>query len=209
MAQPISIERPGTRAENNVRRRTDLIEGAIRSVADHGLSDTTVQTICSAAGASRGLLTHYYGSKGELMLAAYRHLCDTIAEAMGEAARAGGKAARARLDAMIVAVFSEPVFDPVKLSAFLSFWHAARTDPDMAAVNHELYSGYREAVARLFERAAEEHGVAIDSRIAALGLIALFDGFWLELTIDPAAFSIDDAQAACRAYVDRCLGPPR
>ena len=207
MVQTAPRRRPRTQAEINAQRRTDLIDGAVRSVAVNGLAGTTVQTICAAAGASRGLLTHYYGTKGELMLAAYRQLCDTIAETMGDAARASGKAASARLDAMITAVFSEPIFDPIKLSAFLTFWHEARTDPEMAAVNHELYRGYREVVARLFERAAAEQGIEIDPRIAALGLIALFDGFWVELTIDPDAFSVDEAKATCRAYVDRFLTP--
>ena len=197
--------RPRTQLEINAQRRIDLVEGAIRSVASHGLAGTTVQTISTAAGASRGLLAHYYGSKGELMLAAYRHLCDTIAQSMGDAARASGEAAVARLDAMLVAVFSPPIFEPVKLAAFLTFWHEARTNPAMAAANHELYRGYREVVARLFERAAAERGAAVDGRTAAIGLIALIDGFWVELTIDPSAVSDDEALGVCRAYVDRFL----
>jgi TetR/AcrR family transcriptional regulator, transcriptional repressor of bet genes len=200
-------DRPRTHPEINAQRRIDLIEGAIRSVAAHGLAGTTVQTISAAAGASRGLVAHYYGNKGELLVAAYRHLCDTIAQTMGDAARASGKGALDRLDAMLIAVFAEPIFEPVKLSAFLTFWHEARTDPAMAAINHELYRDYRAVVARLFERAAAERGTAIDARIAALGLIALIDGFWVELTIDPQAFTVDEALAACRAYVARFLAP--
>lgn len=197
--------RPRSQPEINAQRRIDLVEGAIRSVASHGLAGTTVQTISVAAGASRGLLAHYYGSKGALMLAAYRHLCDTIAQSMGDAARASGPAAAARLDAMVVAVFSPPIFEPVKLAAFLSFWHAARTDSAMAAINHELYRDYRAVVARLFERAAAERNATVDGRTAALGLIALIDGFWVELTIDPSAYSVDQARGVCRAYVDRFL----
>ena len=141
------------------------------------------------------------------MLAAYRHLCDTIATTMGDAARASGRTADARLDAMLVAVFSPPIFEPVKLGAFLTFWHEARTDPAMGKINHELYRDYRQVVARLFERAAEERGVAVDARIAAVGLIGLIDGLWVELTIDPDAFSRDDALTACRTFVMRMLEP--
>ena len=94
-----------------------------------------------------------------------------------------------------------------KLAAFLTFWHEARLNPAMAAINHELYRDYREVVARLFERAAAERGVTVEARTAAIGLIALIDGFWVELTIDPTAFSVDQALATCRAYVDRFLAP--
>lgn len=205
MTSPQPAERPRTHPEINAQRRIDLIEGTIRSVAAHGLAGTTVQTISAAAGASRGLVAHYYGNKGELLVAAYRHLCDTIAQTMGDAARASGKAAADRIDAMLQAVFGPPIFEPVKLSAFLTFWHEARTDPAMAAINHELYRDYRAVVARLFERAGVERGVTVDARIAAIGLIALIDGFWVELTIDPEAFSVADALATCRAYVDRFL----
>lgn len=207
MTTPEPRPRPRTQHEINAQRRIELIEGAIRSVAANGLAGTTVQTISAAAGASRGLVAHYYGNKGELMLAAYHHLCDTIAQTMGNAARASGNAATARLDAMLCAVFAPPIFEPVKLAAFLTFWHEARTDPQMAAINHELYRDYRAVVARLFDRAAAERGTAIDARQAAIGLIALIDGFWVELTIDPAAFEVDDALGACRAYVDRFLDP--
>lgn len=205
MTSPQAAERPRTHPEINAQRRIDLIEGTIRSVAAHGLAGTTVQTISAAAGASRGLVAHYYGNKGELLVAAYRHLCDTIAQTMGDAARASGKGAADRIEAMLQAVFAPPIFEPVKLSAFLTFWHEARTDPAMAAINHELYRDYRAVVARLFERAGVERGVTIDARIAAIGLIALIDGFWVELTIDPEAFSVADALAACRAYVARFL----
>ena len=207
MTNEQTAARPRTHPEINAQRRIDLIEGAIRSVAANGLSGTTVQTIAAAAGASRGLVAHYYGNKGELLIAAYRHLCDTIAQTMGDAARASGKAATARLDAMLMAVFGPPIFEPVKLGAFLTFWHEARTGPAMGAINHGLYRDYRDVVARLFERAAAERGATIDARIAAIGLIALIDGFWVELTIDPDPFSVAGALASCRAYVGRSLTP--
>lgn len=200
-----SRRRPRSQPEINAQRRVDLVEGAIRSVARHGLAGTTVQTIAAASGASRGLVAHYYGNKGGLLLAAYRHLCDSIAQHMGEVARASGPAATARLHAMMAAVFAPPIFEPVKLAAFMSFWQEARTNSAMAAINHELYRDYRAVVARLFERAAAERGATVDGHGAALGLIALIDGFWVELTIDPSAFSVDQARAVCRDYIDRLL----
>jgi len=53
--------------------------------------------------------------------------------------------------------------------------------------------------------AARDRGVALDARRAALALTALIDGFWLEWTLDPEAFSRDEALGGCLDFLDRLL----
>jgi TetR/AcrR family transcriptional regulator, transcriptional repressor of bet genes len=48
--------------------------------------------------------------------------------------------------------------------------------------------------------------VDIDHRCAAIGLIALIDGLWLELTIDDKAVSVGKAIDLCLHYIDQQLG---
>jgi len=189
------------------RRRT-LIEGTIRSLAEHGVAGTTLKTIAEAAGASHGLVGHYFGTKDELLAAAYRHLCDTIAQAIARLARDVGPDALARLDATVAVTFDASVFDPVNLRAFVMFWHEALANPTLRAIKHELYDDYRATTAYLFARAAAEHGVAVDSRAASIGLLALIEGLWLELALDPATCTPAEAKAIGRAYIAGVLASP-
>src|SRR5260221_13480541 len=55
-------------------RKQDLIEAAIRNIADHGYDAVTVATICEEAGFSRGLIGHYFSGKDELLLEAVQEV---------------------------------------------------------------------------------------------------------------------------------------
>lgn len=202
-----TARRPRTRrAIVDFRRRT-LIEGTIRSLAEHGVAGTTLKTIARAAGASHGLVGHYFGAKDDLLVAAFRYLCDAIAGAIGDLARESGPDALARLDATLEVTFEPPVFDPTNLRAFVMFWHEALSNPKLRAIKHELYGGYRATTARLFARAATERGVVLDAEAAAIGLLALIDGLWLELTLDPTTCGPARAKAIGRAYIAALLAP--
>lgn len=187
-------ERPHTQPAINAYRRRCLIEGAIRSLATHGMAGTTVKTIAEEADASRGLLNHYFGSKDELMAAAFRHLCDGIAEQVAQATRTSDRGTVGRLSAVVEVIFAPPVFNPVNLRAFVTFWHEALGNPEMRRIKHELYSSYRATTAKLFRKAAEERGLAIDAEAAAIGLLALLDGLWLELALDRSTCTPDQAR---------------
>jgi AcrR family transcriptional regulator len=193
--------RPRTRAAINDFRRRTLIEGTIRSLARHGVAGTTLKTIGREARASHGLVGHYFGAKDDLLAAAFRHLCGAIARAIADLARETGSDALARLDATLEVTFEPPVFHPVNLRAFVMFWHEALSNPTLRAIKHELYDDYRATTARLFARAARDRGVAVRAREAAIGLLALIDGLWLELALDPATCTPAEAKAIGRAYI--------
>jgi AcrR family transcriptional regulator len=197
--------RPHTQPEINAYRRRCLIEGAIRSLADHGTARTTLKTIAGAANASHGLVGHYFGSKDDLMAAAFRHLCEAIAEEIGRVARESGTDTVGRLRAVLDVTFAPPAFGSVNLRAFVMFWHEALTNGRLRSIKHELYGDYREMTARLFARAARERGLTVNARSAATGLIALVDGLWLELALDPSTCTLAEARAIGEDYIDGVL----
>jgi TetR/AcrR family transcriptional repressor of bet genes len=198
--------RPHTQIEINEYRRQALIEGTIRSMAERGVAGTTVRSICSDAGNSRGLIAHYYESKEELIAAAFHHLFTTVSRQVRDAQMRAGGTALERLKATPKFIFSPPVFTDLNRSAFLAFWHEIRFNPAVRKANSDLYSDYTRRMQHLFARAAEECGVEIDVRVAAIGLIALVDGLWLELSIDDKAVSRSKAIDICHRYVDQQLG---
>lgn len=183
-------------------RRRELIAATVRAIAEHGFAESTVERICAAAGVSRGLISHYFDGKDALLLETFRQLTDELATETVRAARESGGDPVARLRAAAAVSFRPPVFDDAKMSVWLAFWSEARTTPALRALYRDLYREYRASLTRLMAEAARARGVALDAHRAATALIALMDGLWLELTLDPEAFSSTEAEAACLDYID-------
>ncbi len=200
-----TLPRPRTQPEINAFRRSCLIKGTVVSLAERGTAGTSIRTIAAAADVSHGLARHYFETKDDLMAAAYRYLCDLISQSIRSAEETTGGAAIDRLKATPRAVLSPPLFDNVHRLAFLEFWHEIRHNATIAVIHRELYARYRRRIARLFRQAAAETGATVNGRMAAIGLLALLDGLWLELALDDNGYSHADALKLCEIYIDQQL----
>lgn len=198
--------RPRTQPEIKEFRRRALIDATIESLAENGVANTTVRTICKAAGISPGLLTHYYESKDELMAAAFRDLFTGVTRKVQAAQAQAGDSAYAQLKALPAAIFSAQICTRTNRYAFLTFWHDIRFSKAVRQVNRNLYSDYTGRMQKAFAAAAREHKVEVDAESAAIGFVALIDGLWLELTIDDRVVSGDNAIRLATQFIDRQLG---
>ena len=198
----------GPRRLSGEARRQELILAAIRSVARHGVNGATVESICSVAGASTGLIRYHFGGKGKLLAAAYREIAKRFMAAIRTLEARREEDPLSQLQAFI-----DIIHDPTQIgddlaSAWFGLWHAAKHEADLLAINREWYAEYRAYLTTLIERAARQRGAEVDAGQAAYGLIALTDGFWQELMIDPHAFDPELARTISRDYVDRLLARP-
>jgi TetR/AcrR family transcriptional regulator, transcriptional repressor of bet genes len=183
-------------------RRRDLIDAAISSIAAVGYNDVTVQSICEAAGFSRGLIGHYFAGKDELLLHAVRQVAQELEEATRAAVEAVGPNALERLHAVVEASFSEPSFTAERVSVWVALAGTARWSPPLAEVYRELWRSYRAAIQRLMLRAAEERGVTLDADRAALTFSRLIEGFYIGWADDPVAVTPAGAKAACHEFLE-------
>jgi AcrR family transcriptional regulator len=71
-----------TQAERAAESKAKLIEAAIEMLAVRGYAGTTLSEIGHAAGASRGLVTHYFGSKERCMQAVVVRIRQSVTEAI-------------------------------------------------------------------------------------------------------------------------------
>jgi TetR/AcrR family transcriptional regulator, transcriptional repressor of bet genes len=201
-------ERPRTHPEINEYRRNALIEGTIRSLAEHGVAGTTVRSICAEADSSRGLMSHYFESKEHLLEIAFRYLYDTAANYVAKCQAAVGDDPEKQLRALPMAVFSPKVNTPLIRNAFITFWHEIRFNPLVREANSESYRAYQDRTETLFAAAAKQHGITIDARQASIGLITMIDGHWLVLSTYERMTSRDRAIKCCQNYIDLQLGLP-
>jgi transcriptional repressor BetI len=193
-----------TREEPEVRR-SDLIAATAACLGELGATGASVRAVAARAGVSPGLIRHHFGGFDGLILETYRHVGETVSQAVDAAVAAAGDDPAARLDACLAANFAPPVLDPALLATWIAFWSLAPRDPAVRRMHAEIYAAHRRQIETLLAEAAAPLGSARDVRLAAVGLSALVDGLWLELCLDPSAFSPAEAMAIVRGAVARAL----
>ena len=166
-------------------RRAALVKATIAEVGDAGSLDVSVSRIAKRAGMSPALAHHYFGGKDQIFLAAMRQILrDYRAEVI--AALAADPTDRAR--AIITANFAPSCFDPATVSAWMTFYVQAQTNPDalrlLAIYQSRLRSNLTHALRPLCDAPAD----------AAATLAAVIDGLYIR-----AALTAPDADPEGRA----------
>jgi transcriptional repressor BetI len=189
-------------------RQQSIIDATMRCIARYSYSETTIDRICAEAKVSRGLINHHFQSKDELMAETYKRLAADLLALSREAA-ANATSPEEKLDAIIKVSFAAPVFASRNVKVWLGFWSVAHSDPVIRKAHKELYSGYKQALKRLFDQIGAERSAPVDSELAALTLTAVIDGFWLELARDPTSFTAEEALRGCLRVVESFLPPAK
>ena len=182
-------------------RKKLLIEAAMRSIAKYGYAGTTIETICREGQVSRGLVNHHFGSKEELIRQSYKALRDEWMTQTHGSVLGSTNEPEDKLRAMIRVSFGPTMFKQEYLGIWAGFWSAIGKSPALRKLNRELFDKDREAYQQIFEEIASKRGRKVDARRAALTIIALIDGFWLEWCLDPKCFTAEEAEAACLGFV--------
>jgi AcrR family transcriptional regulator len=184
-------------------RRKSLIQATMRSIAKYGYAGTTIGRICAEAKVSRGLINHHFDTKEELIRQSYKELCDEWVLQTRDTVLDAHRDPEDRLRAMIRVSFSPGLFKQEYLGIWVGFWSAIGKSATLRKLNRELYKQDREAYQKIFDEIAARRGKLIDSRRAAISLIALMDGLWLEWCLDPKGFTPGEAAGACLDLVSR------
>jgi TetR/AcrR family transcriptional repressor of bet genes len=186
-------------------RRLDLIQGTIRSISRIGYNNATVQTICEEAGLSRGLIGHYFRSKEDLLLAAFRHLTEVLEQQTRAALQEVGRDPFRRLLVVATITFSDNIISTKHAPVWLAFWGVARWNPEMLALHRELWGGYRRWIERLIARAAAQREMELDVHLAALTFTQLVDGLWLGWVMEES-YALVDCQRVLRTWLFDVFG---
>ncbi len=188
--------------ESAETRREALISACGRCLAKHGAQGTSVRAICVEAGVSPGLLRHYFDGIDALIATTYRTTAGRVASALDEAVEAAGDNPNARLFAFVTANFRKPIANPELLGVWLAFWSLARADTAIGQIHDEIYAANRRELERLISACPV---APTDPRLPAIGLTALIDGLWLELSLGNASFTASEAEALAQQWLSTLL----
>jgi AcrR family transcriptional regulator len=184
-----------------LRRRQQILDSVIGLLAQRGVDRTSLRTVGEAIGVSHTALRHYFSSRDELLVEAYRtheaRAADDVTA--GEESAVGLIVAAAERNRSIPGL--------VELYATLT------TDAlqEQHAVTREFVRGrfrwLRETLAGLIESGQRAGRIApdIDPAAAAALVIAASDGLQIQWLLEPGAVDV----GASLAILERLLPPPR
>lgn len=192
------------RQVDHEQRRREIAYGVLAVVAERGLAAVSLRSVAAAAGVSMGRVQHYFAGKDELVAHACRVVADLAEEGYGDEP---GSSARARLYALLTLGFPASETSRAGASAWYAFVTAAATDPGLARVVREAWSGMDGELVALLRRAEADGDLAAGVDVAATAheLAATVDG--LVLRILAGALEPEEARRAVERRLDVLLPP--
>lgn len=186
------------------QRRRRIADAVCRLAGRTGLDGVSLRTVAREAGVSMGQVQHYFTTKDEMLLFAFRVMSEAVERRL-QGTWTGAEnppSTRCLLRVLLVALL--PVDGDARFEAplWIAFLARAVHATDLADLLRQDGRRMTEFVVGLL-RAAEAHGElapGVDPQAAALTLLALADGLTLRVVLDPgsagtAVQAIDDELA--------------
>ena len=181
-------------------RRELLVDATLRCLKQYGYEGASVRRISAAAGVSIGLINHHFPSKSGLVALTYETLALSVQESIRQQAENTATSPRERLRGFFRASFSAENIDPQLFNVWLVFWSMLPHSPEIRAVHDRTYGKYRSILESLLgQLSASGAAPKLRLRPAAIGLSALLDGLWIELSLSRATFKPSEAIALCES----------
>jgi AcrR family transcriptional regulator len=196
-----------THAERREEAEQRMLDAAVRIVADRGLEYLTLAECGEAAGYSRGLAAHYFGSKDALTAAIANHIVASYAQRSR-----GGSGGRKGLDGFLdsVAFYIENGRGRLlQLRAFNAVLSSGLTHPAVSGSIAKLNSESVEAFARGLRMCLKQGAIRadVDPTAQATMIISMLRGVMTQWLLDPEGVDLDKVKAELLTSLRRSLAP--
>ena len=185
-------------------RHGELLDRAVEIIAAEGLSAVTLRKVAADLGVTPGLVSHYFSSAEQLIIAAFREAATAdLAEAQGRVAAVG--APSEKLDVLLDYVLDECSVDASAL--WLDAWSLGRRNAALAEVANALTDEWLTWIADIV-RAGQGAGEFRrgDADVSARRVLTMIDGLGAQQVV--RAVPADELKHIARAYVASELGRP-
>jgi AcrR family transcriptional regulator len=195
---------PGRRAG---RRKTAVLEAACRVIAERGADATRFADVAAESGVPVSTLQYYFGSREDLLVAAFRHASSAEIAALETdvAAIADPWEQLERIIATSLTGYEPGAPEGGRL--WIESWHFGIRDAEMRADALRDNTAWRRLVAQVVRHGIElgTFGTAYDPDKVAVLTIAAADGLGIPLSLaDPditPAGAVQDVMAVLRALL--------
>ena len=171
-------------AEPAPQSREGILVSAIQVIADLGLESTRFSDISEACDVPVSTLQYQFGSREDLMRAAFQHLAFYELGEMAEAMRAGDDP-WVQLRTLMEITVVETEDGELVWRGWVEFWRAAIRDPRVREQADEVYRQWRGFVEQVVRRGVERgrFSVDLDPAVVALQISSMVDGIAVPVVI--------------------------
>jgi TetR/AcrR family transcriptional repressor of bet genes len=173
-----SPEKVRRKAPKDVRRQ-QLIEATVEILARKGYASLTIADVARQAGLSVGIISFHFEGKEKLLAACLRYLADEYYNNWKASLEQAGSNTAAKLEAMLLSDFSETIYTPQKLAAWIAFWGETQGRPIYEQICSPYDQERSQLVLQLCKEINEEGGYAHDPRLVMFALEGTCEGLWL------------------------------
>jgi TetR/AcrR family transcriptional regulator, transcriptional repressor of bet genes len=181
-------------------RRRELRQAAYSVLQTEGLAGTTLEKVAAHAGASKGIVLHYFRNKQELFEQAMREANAALRIAVVERLR-HARTPRERVTAIVLGNFEAEFFKPSISHAWLSLCAEVPREPQLARLQKVFHARMRSNLITALRDMVDRQ----EAEELALGISALIDGLWLRMGLDAQSVTRESALAHMQRYLDRNL----
>lgn len=208
--KPVSQKTAVGRTHLERRREAEqrILGAALSIVAQRGLEALTLQEAGEAAGFSRALPAHYFGTREAMMAAVVEQVITDYHQRL-DASEYGRLDGLAALMSSVTFLVSEARRAPLGLQAFYEVSDAAARRPSVSAVVARVQGAILDGAVANLQVAIDRGEVRADlhPRLEAVLFISSLRGLMSRWLSDPDAFVLEDARDAFIAGLRRNWAP--
>ncbi|EJN05941.1 transcriptional regulator BetI [Phyllobacterium sp. YR531] len=181
-------------------RRQELRRAAVVVMQREGVPGTTLEKVAQEAGASKGIVLHYFRNKKHLFEEAMREANSDLREHVVKKLNAANTPFE-RVWAVIEANLGEHIYKPPQGHAWLSLCAEVPREPQLARLqkvfHSRMHSNLMSGLLLLLPKQ--------EAQEAALSISALIDGLWVRLGIGDQALNSAIALKLARDFLKGAL----
>jgi TetR/AcrR family transcriptional repressor of bet genes len=189
------------------RRRRQLIDSTMASIAKRGFAETTMGDVAKGANLSHGIVNFHFKSKDQLLVETLRYVTEEYRGVWTRAVEKAGPGVADKLAAHYLADLDPAVCTRKKLAVWHAFYGEAKSRPVYRSICDASDQQRIDAGIELVRQIIAEGGYRhLDPEAMARGLDALTDGLWIQLLLSTDKFDRDGARETVRVFL-ACVFP--
>jgi AcrR family transcriptional regulator len=154
-----------------------ILDAAMSCIGRDGIDGASMRNVAREADVSLGLLSYHFDDKRSLIVAAFELSTSRLFDA-SISSLVGVEGADDRVRAYVRGAFHGEFLDPQYLALRVALWAISRTDPEIEAVERNLYERYAAQLEQLIVAARPELPTR-EARHRATDVIVVQNGLWL------------------------------
>jgi AcrR family transcriptional regulator len=172
-------------------RRNEIVDATWRLIATIGLDKTTMRRIADDVNCTTGLVTHYFASKDDVLLAALQKVMSNSTARQREARRE--TAGIGRLRALVLASLPLDEARLLEWRVWMAFWARAYASPRLHKEQQTYYRRWRQAVQREVKEAERVGALpgSAGAEIETTHLVGLILGLSIDAVLGAGAPDVD------------------